>query len=154
MSDTKANEIFKSMVGIATEGLKALLLVNGGAVVALLTFVGNSETVAAGQFAVPAAAFLTGLVLCVIAFCSAYATQFHLYNEQPPEPKFPARSHMRFFKWTALFVATSLIAFSVGAMTSVNALSTVETPNKPKLEQPQPQISCNCNCAPSAGKKP
>lgn len=122
MSEAKAIETFKSMVGLATEGLKALLLVNGGAVVALLTYVGSSKGPAPSpsSFALPASMFLLGLILCVGAFCTAYATQYYLYNEQFPERGFKPRSHMRYFKWTATLVALSLVAFSAGALTSVS----------------------------------
>lgn len=120
------------MVGLATEGLKALLLVNGGAVVALLTFIGNSKAVApsARLFVWPAAAFLLGLTLCVAAFCSAYATQYHLYNEQFPDRNFPPRSHMRYFKWTATLVGLSLVAFCAGAVTSLCAINTIGAANE------------------------
>lgn len=151
MGDQKAIETFKSMVSIATEGLKALLLVNGGAVVALLTFLSSSKTVTANQFVVPAAAFLIGLVFSVTAFCSAYATQYYLYNEQFPERGFPARSHMKYFKRTSWIVAISLIAFSVGAISSVRALSTPAPPELSKLDQSQ--LQCNCPRASYPAKK-
>lgn len=153
MSDTKPNEIFKSMVSIATEGLKALLLVNGGAIVALLTFLGNSKNVAASQFVFPSIAFVMGLVLCFFAFCSAYATQFYLYNEQFPEREFSEGSHMKFFWGTAFFVTLSIIAFFLGAYSSVNALSTAGPTDRPSLEQTQPQVSCNCNCSSNVSKE-
>ncbi|RRR99898.1 hypothetical protein EIP75_23610 [Aquabacterium soli] len=128
MSEAKAIETFKSMVGLATEGLKALLLVNGGAVVALLTFVGNSKAISpsAGSFVLPAGFFLLGLVFCVAAFCTAYATQYTLYNEQFPERGFQPRSHMKFFWWTSALVAGSLAAFSAGAISSVCGFSAVK----------------------------
>lgn len=127
MSDAKAIETFKSMVGLATEGLKALLLVNGGAVVALLTFVGNSKSIPARSFALPALMFVLGLIFCVGAFCTAYATQYRLYNEQFPDRHFAPRSHMESFGWTAWLVGLSLAVFTLGAISSVYAFQSVPT---------------------------
>jgi len=40
-----ALETYKSMLSISVEGLKALLLINGGAVVAMLAYLGQSSQV-------------------------------------------------------------------------------------------------------------
>lgn len=157
MSDTKAIETFKSMVGFATEGLKALLLVNGGAVVALLTFIGNSKAIApsAHLFIWPVAAFLLGLALCVAAFCSAYATQYYLYNEQFPERGVAALSHMRYFKWTVALVGLSLVAFCAGAVTSLGAVATAGTASEatsaPASPTSPPQRVAPVPMSPSSG---
>ena len=143
MSDSKATEIFKSMVSLSTEGLKALLLVNGGAIVALLTFIGNSKAFApsAQFFILPVAAFLLGLVFCVVAFCSAYATQFTLYNEQFSDRGFAPRSHMKYFRWTKGLVALSLLSFSIGAVSSLCALGNVGSTEEAKTNVAEQQTS-------------
>jgi hypothetical protein len=40
--DEHALETFKSLITVSVEGLKTLLLINGGAIVALLAFIGQS----------------------------------------------------------------------------------------------------------------
>jgi hypothetical protein len=68
-----ALETYKSLIQISVEGMKLLALLNGGAAVALLAYLGNvagkgSQT---PDMRYPMGFFLAGLVLCGLAFlCS------------------------------------------------------------------------------------
>jgi hypothetical protein len=63
-------ETYKSMISMSVEGLKTLLLINGGAVVAMLAYLGQaSQGQAAAQHArLPLACFITGIIFCFFAF--------------------------------------------------------------------------------------
>src|SRR5947207_16021942 len=92
-----ALETYRSLIAISLAGLKTLMLINGGAVVALLAYLGQSPK---GPSLAPHAwcslgGFVFGVVFCVAAFFSAYQTQFALYNESiSPETK-EMFKHMR-----------------------------------------------------------
>lgn len=123
--EAHAQETYKSMLSISVEGMKALLLINGGAIVALLTFLGNAK--AGKELAqcsgVPLAAFVFGVIFTVITFVFAYATQFALFNETVRPEKYRGPKHMAFVYLSLLFILLSLIAFIVGCFTSISALS-------------------------------
>lgn len=60
-------------------GFKTLLLMNGGAIIALLTYAGNaSDRIAAGQFKMAFAAYAIGLVLTALGYLAAYVGQSHI----------------------------------------------------------------------------
>lgn len=111
---------YKSMIGVATGALKALQLLNGGAVVALLTYLGHVQVspCLVGRTACPLAFFIGGLFLGTLAFFSTYFTQFALYNESMQRQGLLGWPHMRWFWVTFILALLSLIAFaSVSVLT-------------------------------------
>ncbi len=56
-------------------GLKTLQLINGGAILALLTYAGNGGTADVSNFKVAFALYAAGLVLVTLAYLAAYASQ-------------------------------------------------------------------------------
>jgi hypothetical protein len=123
-----AIETYKSLIQIAVEGLKILLLINGGAVVAILAYLGQSPEGArlAQHSMLPLGSFVAGLFFSVLAFAGAYATQFALYNETVGHV--PSRGqHMQYLRSTVVVVVLSLVAFAVGAFSSVCLLSNKST---------------------------
>ena len=118
-------ETFKSLITIAVEGLKTLLLVNGGAVVALLAFLGQSPlgTNLAPHFRLPILGFVLGLLFCVVAFVGVYFTQFALFNESFRRPSASVPNHMICLKVTILCVLLSVACFALGACASIFVLS-------------------------------
>lgn len=117
-------ETYKSMISISVEGFKTLLLINGGAVVALLAYLGQSKGGAdvAPHVMWPLFFFVLGIFTATFSFFCSYITQFRLYNESPHgaagEPP-----HMHFVKITAAVALLSVIFFVVGAFWGVFALS-------------------------------
>jgi hypothetical protein len=89
----------------AIEGTKALLLLNGGAAVALLAFVGNLGN------PVPAAnallSFGAGALLAVIVFFCAYQTELHYGNQMN-------KVALVFHLTTYLAFLLAIIAFVIG----------------------------------------
>lgn len=66
----------------ALEGLKVLLLINGGGAVALLTFLGHSTSFSLRNAAWSLLAFGIGSFLTTITFLCAYVTQLHYGNDE------------------------------------------------------------------------
>ena len=79
-------ETFKGLISLSIEALKVLLLINGGAAVAVLAYLGNlaSRVPSAHQPSIKSALmwFAGGVLATAIAFITAYFTQFQLYLEE------------------------------------------------------------------------
>ena len=116
-------ETYKSLISLSVEGFKFSALVNGGAAVALLAYLGN----VAGKDVDPPAvgdamiAFLLGLGACGLSMLFAYLTQLKLLGEinRTGDPKL---SHA-WPLWIAiaLFVV-SIAAFICGSLQAVSRL--------------------------------
>jgi hypothetical protein len=81
-------ETFKSLTLISLEGLKLIALINGGAAVALLAYLGNvaeTNTTRPDLF-LPMLGYAVGLFFCGLAFTSSYLTQLRLYQESMGHP--------------------------------------------------------------------
>ena len=76
IEDEHAVETFKSLVQISLEGLKLLALLNGGAVVALLAYMGNiaGKGLPVPSLFIPMLCYVTGLLFCALAFLFGYFT--------------------------------------------------------------------------------
>jgi len=111
-------ETFKSLPTISIEAFKTLLLLNGGAIVALLAYLGNARApdLAARLFC-PFVSFICGLVLAALAFAGSYRTQLVLYND--PQ----GTTHVLWLRVTFVIALLSLFAFAIGAFTALRALA-------------------------------
>lgn len=120
-----AIETYRSLITIALAGLKTLMLINGGAVVALLAYLGQSPLgpTLAPRVLWSLGAFVVGVVSCVGAFFGSYQTQFALYNEAVSPATKAAGSHMRWQRITLAFVLLSCVAFAIGAFLTAWLLS-------------------------------
>jgi len=128
-------EVLRSMVMLASEGLKALMLVNGGAIVALLALLGSEHVAtgkAASRLAFPFLCFSLGLASNLFGFLGAYWTQYALLREERTErgdtrtPPLEEGSHVRYLRLTALLSIVSIIFFVLGAFASIGALESVK----------------------------
>ena len=120
-----AIETYRSLISITLAGLKTLMLINGGAVVALLAYLGQSPQ---GPTLAPhvlwsLGAFVFGVFFCVCAFFGSYQTQFALYNESVSPTTKSGPSHMKWQRITIVFVLLSCVAFGFGAFSTVWVLS-------------------------------
>lgn len=107
-------ETYKSLVTLSTEAFKFSALINGGAAVAILAYLGN---IAGKEKVVPDMrcamfAFLVGLSLCGFAMLFAYLTQLTRLNDISNN-RDPSRSWK--LPVTILLFTLSLITFIVGA---------------------------------------
>lgn len=124
VNDDHALETYKSLISFSTAALKALQLLNGGAIVALLAYLGQAKLPHSTQsiFA-PLIFFVVGLSLGTLCFLGAYLTQFTLFNESVRRAANSGRTHM-FWLWCTVIVAgLSLAAFVAGAVSGVYALT-------------------------------
>ncbi len=141
-----------AVIAFATLGLKSLLLANGGALVALLTFLGSVQTFPSAKVAIwwAFALFVAGLFLALISVVFAYFAQssvsfqtnagaegmfFHEYRgqDQLKEENFKdAASHHGIgnaLRTTAIVTAfLSAIAFATGSGFGLAALMSAATP--------------------------
>jgi hypothetical protein len=115
-----AMETYRSLVTISIEALKIFVLLNGGAIVALLAYLGqvDARVELAWLVAQPLRAFVVGLVLGALGFVGSYLTQLSLYNESAHGK--PQRHHH--FLWaTVILGLTSIAAFACGAFATIAA---------------------------------
>jgi len=124
-NEEHAVETYKSLISISTEGMKALQLVNGGAVVALLAYLGQVSNRASIAANVKCAMglFILGLVAATFAFFTSYLTQLALFNESVREQVYRGTKHGPWWWLTILVALVSLACFACGAFAAVAALS-------------------------------
>ena len=117
-----AIETFRSLITIAVAALQMLVLLNGGAIVALLAYLGqlSSRSDLAGRVATPLAWFVAGLILAGLAFIGAYVTQLLLYGESVLKKK---ERHGIALRMTVIVSLLSVGAFAVGAFEGVAVLT-------------------------------
>ena len=127
MSLTFAEErqlrIFDSMIEIALTGFKLMVLLNGGAAVALLAYLGNVttniSTGAAGMVVVPPdlrgpmCFFILGLICCVAAVGLGYRTQYFLGKEGGGTADYG--SYRKWFVLGSILFAGSIVSFAIGS---------------------------------------
>ena len=99
---------------------ETLLLLNGGAIVALLAYLSKDGTRTpdlAARLSGAFVSFIFGLILAALAFAASYWTQLVLYNDPQGATHVP-------WLWVTFAIALlSLFAFSVGAFTALCALA-------------------------------
>lgn len=124
-NEEHAIETYRSLISVSMEGLKTLLLINGGAVVAVLAYLGQSPQGPrlAPHVWWPLGLFVAGVVCCTFAFLGSYATQFALYNETVRPASYKGPRHETFLCITVALVVLSVACFAGGAFSSVWVLS-------------------------------
>jgi hypothetical protein len=114
-------EMFRTLITYGAEAMKAAILVNGGAAVALLAFLGSSKGISLARvptfLLADAVLFLVGGVLCAaIAMATAYLTQFYYHQNQCVEPINVDGKMAPFFRYASMaLVGSSYAVFAIGA---------------------------------------
>jgi hypothetical protein len=123
----RAVETFKSLIQISDAGFKLLTLLNGGAAVAILAYLGNiaGKGQTTPDMILPMFFYLFGLVLCGVAVIGSYMTQLVLFNEVM-ERGAPPGSHKRWLLLTMGVVVLSLIVFAIGSFIAVVRFGSID----------------------------
>jgi len=123
--DDHALETYKSMISVSGDAIKNLLLINGGAVVAMLAYLGQSSQgpVLAKHAWLPLSLFIAGIFCSLVASWGAYWTQFLLFNESVGGAEGRKPTHMFAVKLSVVIVVLSLASFATGAFSSVYMLA-------------------------------
>ena len=117
-------ETYKSLIHFGTFGLKFVQVVNGGAAIALLAFMGDASKSAGGgpDLVAPMFLFILGVFLGGIATVTSYLTQLKLYNEALGDVK-PGR-HIWLLWISISLLVLGLLSFAAGAMCAALRFST------------------------------
>ncbi|RXJ95787.1 hypothetical protein CRU94_04005 [Arcobacter sp. AHV-9/2010] len=115
-NDWHKKETYKSLIHYGTSSIKFVFLVNSGAIIALLTFLGtllekNSLINTDIKFAFYY--FVGGIVSSGIATTFAYLTQLKLYNES---------KHQVFLYISMFFVLIGIVLFCLGSLSAIESL--------------------------------
>lgn len=122
MSDEKSLSTYNSLISISIEGYKFLALINGGALVAMLTFIGNMKVkcVLNGNHFIPFYFFSWGLFLCGLSMAVGYLTQLRIAN---------SKNENITLALAILFFISSLLAFLIGCYLAINSLQLINCPS-------------------------
>ncbi|MCO7512692.1 hypothetical protein NJH77_25965 [Serratia fonticola] len=130
-------ENYRSVIAAGTNASKACMLLNGGAAVALLAFMGNiwnkeNQIAAVSQISYGILSFCAGVLLAVLCMGSIYLSQFayglvDIESERPEKSK--AHIAGRIFNVTAMFAWVASIAlFAIGCYCAFNAMGSQFSP--------------------------
>jgi len=113
-------ETYKSLIFISIEGFKFSALANGGAAVALLTYLGNvaGKSAPVPDMRYPMTSYIAGLFCVGIAMLSAYSAQYTLL-EKGGAAEHRMVMHPRLLFLAAFFYVASLVAFGWGSWQAV-----------------------------------
>lgn len=121
-------ETYKGLIPLSIEAIKMLALVNGGAAVAILAYLGNiaGHASAAQQpdMVRPLAWFSAGLLASAVTFIVAYHVQLRLYFEesQKADGKSVHQRHGYGVTVGSFLLLFAAIAFGVGCVTAASAI--------------------------------
>lgn len=118
-------ETYKSLITISTAAFKSLQLLNGGAVIGMLTYLGhieNASFTAIMTFRGGLGSFMLGLFLATAVYIPSYLTQLNLHQENVSNKK---QSHHRWLNVALLLCVLSLMSFLSGSWCTLNAIAEI-----------------------------
>jgi hypothetical protein len=123
-------ETYKGLITLSIEALKMLALVNGGAAVAVLTYLGNLASHSPAPTHLPDIKpallwYCMGLVGTVVAFIAAYLTQLRLYVEEVARGggTQARRLHGTGIGFSCVLALSAAVAFGLGCWNAAEALA-------------------------------
>ncbi|MBW4936170.1 hypothetical protein [Marinobacter sp. F4206] len=111
-----AFEHFRSVISMAELALKSAILVNGGACIALLTFIGNVSSSGSKLIVFGLFAFASGVFLDAVATFLAYLTQNEFMRQINEKEKHNDKQWQK--RWAIRTCGGSYVAFCLGALLS------------------------------------
>ena len=128
-SDWHITETYKGLITLGVETLKIIFVLNGGALVACLTFLGNQaiKLVKKPPLPIPEMLqfYLLGLSLTALAFLVAYFMQLRLYGEEirRREGQSVVRVHGHLINVAGILLVAAVVSFCVGSWFATQVLS-------------------------------
>lgn len=124
MSNWHLEETYKSLIQIGVSGLRFVLLANGGAVIAILAFVGE---LSASKTNLPPlywslGYFLAGIFFGGLSHITGYITQLILYNEEKGNKQVCFMGHNLWLYISLFLVFAGVVCFGLGAWCGVTSL--------------------------------
>jgi hypothetical protein len=130
--DWHLTETYKSLITLTVEALKMLALINGGAAIAILTYVGNLALHQPTTGHLPDIKFSLwwysgGVAAATFAFICSYVTQLRLFIEERDRRGGQPRHTLHWIGPTfgVLLALGSLAAFVIGSLSAATAILTV-----------------------------
>lgn len=117
-----AIETYKSLIQVSVEGMKMLAILNGGASVSLLAYLGNvaGKGHPVPDMRLPMGFFVGGLVCCGLTLLCSYLTQLRLFNESMGRVNGSILSRHKLWLNCGISMAFfSITAFACGAFLAV-----------------------------------
>lgn len=118
-------ELYRSVLAFAQQAINFCFLLNGGAIIGLLTFLGNVPPTgsAVALFRVSIAFFVLGVFLATLSSIVGYLTQFAYFKEQLRDARpFPMRgTDLR--RTLMLLLVLSVCSFGMGSYFATAALT-------------------------------
>ncbi|MDQ1328692.1 MAG: hypothetical protein QG567_1070 [Campylobacterota bacterium] len=113
-------ETYRSLIHYGTNAIKFVFLINSGAIIALLTFIGNlleKSNYTNSDIKYAFYYFIGGIVSSGIATVFAYLTQLNLYNESSMQT-----GHVWTLRISMFFVLLGIVLFCLGSICAINSL--------------------------------
>lgn len=125
-SEWHEHETYKSMIAYGQGMLRFCLIVNGGSIIAILTFIGNlaakDKPLLHMTWAITF--FLLGILFAGAASCTAYMTQLRLFRETVDgKTSIGVKTHEWWLWRTVGLIVCSIGTFAVGSLIAIAELS-------------------------------
>ena len=120
-NDAHSIETYKSLIAIGQFALRFVLLINGGAAIAVLAFVGDlAASVGMPDVGMALTWYVLGIAIGGIAMGTSYLTQLVLFNDMRGEesPRF-FKKHQPWLTVSFLLFVLSIVAFALGSFSAV-----------------------------------
>jgi hypothetical protein len=117
--DDHLSETYRSMIQYGHGMLQFGLLTNGGAVLAVLTFIGDlsSKDSHVPDMFLPIVLFVVGTLTTGVGGVSAYVTQLRLFGEtRDRQIRRGLHGHVFWMRVTLVLITLSLLCFGLGAV--------------------------------------
>ena len=128
-SDELLVETYKALFSLGPAAVRTCLLLNGGAVVALLAFIGSQhERIASWAFILskPAYIYVVGAALCGVALFLGYVSQLRLFRERVDgRPRSALKKHDTYLYGAMGAVIGSIALFCWGSYEIIDAFQHV-----------------------------
>ena len=121
-TDWHQEETYKSMIQISSVVMKFVFTANGGAAIALLTFMGHlrAKDIDSPELTCALLFFLAGVLFGGFTAVFSYMTQLTLFQEGKGE--LSENKHVKYLRIAIVFATLGIASFGVGSLLAVSGL--------------------------------